>query len=85
MNTPEEIAQHMRTLADFISEAEIALRGGEVVDLSHLEEEVGALCDQALSLSPEEARSIQPAMADLIARLEDLSGELEAFRAGDEG
>lgn len=81
MSNADQIAQRLQELANFIEESQVKLQQGEVVNLSHLDDEVGQLCDQALKLKPEEAVKIQPTMADMISKLEELGVALQDFQA----
>ena len=81
MSDADQISQRLQKLASFIEESQAKLQQGEVVNLSHLDDEVGELCDQALKLKPEDAVKIQPIMADMISKLEELGVALQDFQA----
>lgn len=80
MSNADEIAQRLQELSEFIENAHQQLKDGEVVNLSHLDDEVGELCDQTLRLPPKEATKVQPVMADMINKLEKLSVALKDFQ-----
>lgn len=77
---PPEIREKMENLKTFIQDAEASVRDGKMVDLSGLDKEVAALCQRAISLPPQEARDLQPLMAEMIGDLERLSIALKDFR-----
>lgn len=76
----EQIETRIRELTDFIAQSAQMVREGRMVALTHLDDEVAALCDAALALPPAEAKQIQPFMAAMIAGLEDLARALEEYR-----
>ena len=75
-----EIRDKMEKLRDSISDAENSVRGGKMVDLTGLDKNVAVICTQAVALPPEDARDIQPLMAELIGNLERLSIALKDFK-----
>ena len=79
--TPQALIDRMRKLAEFISDAETSVRSGKLVNMSHLDQEVTVLCNQAISLPPAQAAQVQPQMAELIGNLERLSVALHDFKA----
>ena len=76
----EEIRRKMETLRDYISDAENIVAGGKMVDLSGLDKNVSVICTQAIALPPDQARDIQPLMAEVIGNLERLSMALKDFK-----
>ncbi len=78
--TREQIETRMREITDFIGDATQSVREGKMVTLRHLDDEVAALCDAAVSLPPAEAKAVQPRMAEMIGKLEALSDALQAYR-----
>lgn len=81
MSKADDIAQRLQELTEFIVNAQAQLKNGEVVNLSHLDDEVGQLCDETLKLKPEEAVRVQPIMADMISKLEELGLALKDFQS----
>lgn len=77
---PVEIRARMEKLTEFIIEAESDVRNGKIVDLSGLDREVAVICTKAVALPPNEARDIQPLMAELIGNLERLSTALKDYK-----
>ena len=80
MSNAEQIKSRLEELTSFIEEAQSELADGKVVNLSHLDNEVEELCQQTLSLAPQEAQQVQPVMATMISRLEELSVALQDFQ-----
>lgn len=70
----------MQQLGEFISDAEDSALAGKIVDMKALDRDVTVICQQATSLPPAQAAEIQPAMADLIGRLERLAIALRDFK-----
>ena len=56
------------------------VRGGDMVDLSGLDRDVATICNKAVALPPDQAREVQPLMAELIGSLEQLSAALVAYK-----
>jgi len=75
-----EILSKMETLNEFILKSEDTVRGGKMVDLSGLDKDVAVICTKAVSLPPEQARDVQPIMAELIGNLERLSLALKDYK-----
>ena len=80
MSNTEQIAVRLQELTSFIQNAKEKLGNGEVVDLAHLDGEVEQICEQALKLKPEEALNVQPVMAEMISKLEELGLALKDFQ-----
>jgi hypothetical protein len=80
MNTTQ-IKQNLNDLTAFIEQAQIKLAQGEVIDLSHLDKDVATLCEAAIQLPPTQAKDVQPAMGEMISKLEELSVGLKDFQS----
>lgn len=78
----DDIRARMEKLTDFIREAENSVRDGKIADLTGLDRDVALICNKAVALPPEQARDIQPMMAELIGSLESLSTALMSFKEG---
>ncbi len=76
----DQIESRMRDITAFIEQSTQTVRGGRMVVLHHLDDEVAALCDAAIALPPADATKIQPLMAAMIGRLEELASALQEFR-----
>ena len=80
MSNREQIETRMRDLTNFITQASDAVRAGQMVKLTHLDDEVASLCDQSVALPPQEAAQIQPVMAEMIGSLEELARALKEYQ-----
>lgn len=81
MSDADAIITELDKMGGFIDKAHAALQKGKVVGLSHLDNEVAELCAQAIKLPPEQAKTVQPIMADVISKLETLALSLQSFQA----
>lgn len=77
MSTTDQITERLRELIVYISDSEIAVRDGNIVDLQTLDETVARLCEDIVALPPDQARGIHPLMAEMISSLESLSRALK--------
>lgn len=75
-----DIRAKMEKLNTYIIDAEISVRGGKMVEMGHLDRDIGDLCTRAVSLPPLEARELQPLMAEMIGNLERLGHTLKDYR-----
>lgn len=78
--TPDDIRAKMEKLSSFILDAEDKVRAGKMADLSGMDREVAVICNKAVSLPPDQARDIQPLMAEMIGNLERLSTALKDYK-----
>jgi hypothetical protein len=78
--TPEQLRTKMEQLNDFVLDAAARVSEGEMVDLSGMDRDVAAVCTKAVSLPPDQARDIQPLMAEMIGNLERLSTALKDYK-----
>ena len=78
--TKKEILQRLQEIVDTINNAQSDINKGTVKDLTSMDQEVATICDHILKLSPEDASDIQPAMADMITKLEKLATSLQDFQ-----
>jgi hypothetical protein len=80
--TPDMLRQKMEDLRDYIRDAEEKVSAGTMVNLQGLEKTVSEICRYATSLPPDQARDVQPLMAELIGELERLSIALKDYKNG---
>lgn len=80
MNKVADIQTRMENLIEFIADANEKVRGGQMVDLRNLDDEVASLCEETVALPPQFAARIQPIMADMIQHLEELGRALKDFQ-----
>lgn len=81
MTDTNSIISRLGELTDFITEALARLEDGEVLNLSHLDNEVEALCEKAMELPPAEATKVQEPMSQMISKLEELGVALKDFQS----
>ena len=81
MTDTNSIISRLSELTDFITEALARLEDGEVLNLSHLDDEVEALCEKSMALPPAEAAKIQEPMSQMISKLEELGVALKDFQS----
>lgn len=80
MSEAQNIIQRMNELTQFVSQSNDIIKGGQMVDLTGLDDEVASLCDRTVALHPQEAMQVQPVMAELISKLEELGRTLQQFQ-----
>ncbi|MEM6812199.1 MAG: hypothetical protein AAF549_07005 [Pseudomonadota bacterium] len=80
MSNLDDILQRLSELTQFIEEVQDKLADGEVVNLSHLDQEVENLCQEAMSLPPDQIGQVQEPMAAMIGKLESLGAALQDFQ-----
>ena len=80
MSDTKAIAKQLKDTRHIIADAQIQLSHGKVVNLESLNQEVSAICDNALQLEPEEAKKLLPPIADMVDELEKLATGLEDFK-----
>jgi hypothetical protein len=78
--TPAEISNKMRSLSDFILDAETKVREGKIVDMSGIDRDVNVICSKAMALPADKSLEIQPLMAELIGHLERLGMALKDYK-----
>ncbi len=76
-----DIRLQLEKLIETIELASIKVSEGYVIELPTLQAEVEALCARVIKAEPHDARSMQPLMADLISRLDELAEHLEDFKS----
>lgn len=80
MSDANKIAARLQELTSFIEDARNKLSNGEIIKIAHLDGEIAQICNQTLSLPPKEAVQVQPIMANMISRLEELGLALKDFQ-----
>ncbi len=75
-----ELRSKMEKTNDYILDSEAKVLAGTMVDLTGLDKEVGVICQKALAMPPNDARDIQPLMAEMIGNLERLSLALKNYK-----
>lgn len=80
MSGVDDIHGKLSHMTSFIKEARENVLRGQQVNLSGMDGEVAALCERVVGLPPDEARQVQPIMAEMISELEALGAALEGFK-----
>ena len=78
----DDLRDRMERLRTMIEDAEISARNGTVADLAGLDRDVALVCTKTVALPPDQARELQPLMAELIGNLERLATALKDYRDG---
>lgn len=78
--TPDQLRTKMEDINTFVLDAQAKIQGGEMVDLTGMDKDVATICTRAVSLPPDQARELQPLMAEMIGNLERLSGILKDYK-----
>lgn len=81
MSKSDEIIKKLNDITAFIEGAQQKLSEGEVINLTHLDGEVETLCQETLTLAPQEAAQVQPVMGNMISKLEELGLALKDFQS----
>lgn len=68
----EDIQGRIENLLNYARSCERRFYGGEAVDLSGLDRETAALCEDLLSLSPEDGRKCVDQLQKLIRKIDDI-------------
>lgn len=76
----DALRDRMKDLQTVIQDAEMSVRGGKMVDMAGLDRTVAMICNQAVSLPTEQARSLQEPMALLIGDLDNLARAIKEYR-----
>lgn len=73
MTEKAQIEQRLKSINDYVADCERRVLRGEIMDLQGLDKNVIEICDAIAELPAEEARDLEPRMADLISGLEVLA------------
>ncbi|NCO02803.1 MAG: hypothetical protein GW903_01265 [Alphaproteobacteria bacterium] len=79
MNKDQIIARLMQTI-DTINQAQNDVAAGIIKDLSFMDKDVAIICSDIMKLNPDEAAQVQPIMADMITKLEQLASSLQTYK-----
>lgn len=81
----ENLIGRIQALIGTIDLAIAQVKGGEMINLDDLDDEVAAVCEAANEVEPEEMEQTDEKMDLMIAKLEELSQALDEFEHTDEG
>ncbi len=76
----DELKQRFEDLIAYINKANEDVLSDKVGELTELDKDVTALCRDVESAEPELARDIQPLMAEMISKLDELAQSLTEFQ-----
>lgn len=72
-----QIAPFFAQLEDYIRNSRVGIAMGEDLDLTGLDQKIGALCDMVFELSKEEQAMYEKRLQDLLSGLNELGLELK--------
>ncbi len=75
-----DLQEQIENMILLVEGADRKVREGVIVDMNSLESDVAALCARVTQSDPVLARAVQPLMADLITRLDQLVVSLDDFK-----
>jgi hypothetical protein len=78
--TIESIEKDLRRQIGIITEAAIHVRSGIIMNINEVEHHVASICKRISGLAPEESEQLEPAMAEMIGKLEELAAALTEFQ-----
>ncbi len=81
----ESYEERFHELTVFVEEALVKVLGGEMPDLSRLDGRVVRLCSDIESADPQMQSYVQPLMATMIGRLDELATALNDYQRKLEG
>ena len=76
----KDIEARLKQTRHVIALAKADLMNGKFQPLSHLKDDVNAICNEAVALSTDEAKKLLPQIADMIDELEYLAKALEEYQ-----
>ena len=81
MSTPtaDTLETELHRYINLIDEAVESVRGGTLPVVTALEESIGTVCAHINNLSADDAKKLEPIMAQLIGRLESLADALKTL------
>lgn len=80
MSEKDDIITRMHDVCVFINDAIVKVESGSIVNLAGLDDDIAALCERTVSLPPDDAAQVQPAMADMISNLDRLGTALKDYQ-----
>lgn len=80
MSNYAEIVDKLEKIQGILDLANADLQAGKVKALTQLEKDVSQICEEAVTLPPEEAKKVQPLLADMIGNLETFALTLKSFQ-----
>lgn len=76
----QEFHTRFQAMITFLESLLARVDAGELVPLDHLDHDVDTLCKEVESAAPEIAREVQPIMAQMIHKLDELVEALNSYK-----
>lgn len=73
MSDAENLTQRLNDLIQHIEKTKILLANGEVTPVNNLDQTIASLCADIEQSTPKVAKSVQPLMAQMITKLDELA------------
>ncbi len=80
-DSAQEYEERFQELTGFVEDALTKVKGDEMPDLSNLDERVSGLCSDIESADDETTARVQPMMAEMIGKLDELALALTEYQA----
>lgn len=80
MTDKETLEKNLQEQIDLIEEAIAKTQRDEIVDLGTMDDQVAAICKDAVRLEAQAAKHLEGKMGEMIAALEMLESELKDFQ-----
>ena len=80
MSDYAQIVERLEKIQETLDLANADLQAGKVKPLTRIETDVAQICEEAVTLPPEDAKKIQPLLADMIGNLETFALTLKSFQ-----
>lgn len=80
MSDLETITAKLDDIDAIIATAQTDLQSGKVKGLAHIDGAVARICEEAVKLPPDDAKKVQPMLANLIGNLDTLALSLQSFQ-----
>ena len=81
----ETLGKSLQDKIDKIDEAIVKARKNILVDISFMDREVAAICQQILKAEDNALQTLEPKMAEMINKLDELAEEIKAYQDRIEG
>lgn len=81
----KKFEEQFRDLISYIEESTEEINSGKMADLTNMDHKVAALCESVENADTEVARSTQPLMAEMIAKLDQLAQALNDYQQKAQG
>lgn len=79
-NAAKDFKKRINDITAFIKEADSKARDGKLVDITHLDMDVGVLCREIEESEPDMAKAVEKEMGEMILALDHLAEGLKQFQ-----